>query len=204
MRILVSWLKEFVTVPPGPDGPVSIGALAEALTTRGFEVGAIEPWPTTKDGAEDAVFDLEITTNRPDCLSVLGIAREVGAMYDTEIAMPELASSDDVRGEAPLSITIDDPNWCPRYVGAVANVEVGPSPQWLRTRLEAADVRPVNNVVDVTNYVMLEIGHPMHAFDHAIFYGLKERISPDSEWALSAQVLLGSRLSLRWPKRQNT
>ena len=171
MKILVSWLKEFVTVPHGPDGPVSIGALAEALTTRGFEVGAIEPWPTTKDGAEDAVLDLEITTNRPDCLSVLGIAREVGATYDTEIAMPELASSDDVRGEAPLSITIDDPNWCPRYVGAVANVEVGPSPQWLRTRLEAADVRPVNNVVDVTNYVMLEIGHPMHAFDHAQLAG---------------------------------
>ncbi len=176
MKVLVSWLKEFVAIPHGPGGPVSIGALAEALTMRGFEVGAIEPWPATKDGTEDAVLDLEITTNRPDCLSVLGIAREVGTVYNTEISMPELASSDDFHGEAPLSITIDDPDWCPRYVGALADVEVGTSPQWLKTRLEAADVRPVNNVVDVTNYVMLEIGHPMHAFDHARLAGPEIRV----------------------------
>ena len=161
MRILVSWLREFVTLPVGPG---SIDALADLLTMRGFEAGAVEPWPAGNDEAPDAVLDLEITTNRPDCLSVLGIAREVGSMYGTDLRIPELWSSGNEQGD-PIAVTIEDADLCPRYVGALVDVEVGPSPRWLAARLEAADVRPINNVVDVTNYVMLELGHPMHAFD---------------------------------------
>ena len=178
MRILVSWLRELVTLPVGAGSPVNIDELADLLTMRGFEVGAVEPWPagpanpTTQAGPAgdneppDAVLDLEITTNRPDCLSVLGIAREVGTVYGTDLRMPELWSDDDDQRD-PIAVTIDDADvdLCPRYAGALVDVEVGPSPRWLAARLEAADVRPINNVVDVTNYVMLELGHPMHAFD---------------------------------------
>ena len=159
----MSWLRELVDVPVGID------ELAEKLTLCGFEVGAVEPWPDeprAPDGAPDAVLDIEITTNRPDCLSVLGIAREVATAYDTGLRMPPAAppETDDGAADA-VSIEIDAPDLCPRYVGALAEVTVGPSPGWLARRLEAADVRPVNNVVDVTNYVMIELGHPMHAFD---------------------------------------
>ncbi len=159
----MSWLRELVDVPVGVD------ELADRLTMCGFEVGAVEPWPAdprTPDGPPDAVLDLEITTNRPDCLSVLGIAREVATAYGTELRMPPAtaAEPDPGAGDA-IAITIEDPDLCPRYAGALAQVTVGPSPPWLARRLEAADVRPINNVVDVTNYVMLELGHPMHAFD---------------------------------------
>ena len=182
----MSWLRELVDVPIGapgepPTGPADIAELADALTMRGFEVGSVEPWPAAEGDPPDAVLDLEITTNRPDCLSVFGIAREVGAMYGAELRLPEVEA--DIAGgggaggnDAPIAITIDDPALCPRYVGALADVEVGPSPRWLAARLEAADVRPINNVVDVTNYVMLELGHPMHAFDHAKLAGPEIRV----------------------------
>ena len=159
----MSWLRELVDVPAGVD------ELADRLTMCGFEVGAVEPWPADPrtPGAEpDAVLDLEITTNRPDCLSVLGIAREVATAWDAGLRTPAAADAGSDPGAADaIAIAIDDPDLCPRYVGALARVTVGPSPPWLARRLEAADVRPINNVVDVTNYVMLELGHPMHAFD---------------------------------------
>ena len=162
MRILVSWLREFVTFD------ASIRELADALTMRGFEVAAIEPPPSgVTSSGEDAVLDLEITTNRPDCLSVLGIAREVSTVYDTVLTRPPLA--DDAAREADsdraVSVTIEDAELCPRYTASIAEVTIGPSPGWFAARLEAAGVRPINNVVDVTNYVMVELGHPMHAFD---------------------------------------
>ena len=183
MRIPVSWLRELVRIPPPPKGPATIGALADALTMRGFEVGAIEPWPDP-DGEEnpstanDAILDLEITTNRPDCLSVLGIAREVGAIYSADLVDPVLADDPAPDAKPAVNITIldEDTALCPRYVGALANVEVSPSPRWLTTRLEAADVRPINNVVDVTNYVMLELGQPMHAFDLSKLAGPEIRV----------------------------
>lgn len=158
----MSWLRELVDVPVG------VGELADRLTLCGFEVGAVEPWPPppgAPDGAQDAVLDLEITTNRPDCLSVLGIAREVATAYDTELRAPETPPETGADAGDAVSIAIDDPDLCPRYAGTLAQVTVGPSPAWLARRLEAAGVRPVNNVVDVTNYVMIELGHPMHAFD---------------------------------------
>ena len=177
----MSWLRELVEVPlglagAGPAGPKDIAELADALTMRGFEVGAVEPWPSVDGDPPDAVLDLEITTNRPDCLSVFGIAREVSTMYAAELRLPELEPTVAAGGDARFSIAIEDPELCPRYVGALADVAVGPSPQWLAARLEAADVRPINNVVDVTNYVMLELGHPMHAFDLAKLAGAEIRV----------------------------
>jgi len=162
LRILVSWLREFVPIPVGSN---DIGELADALTMCGFEVGSVEPRPAIAGEPTDAVLDLEITTNRPDCLGVLGIAREVGAIYGVDVRIPELTQASGSQALDPIAVTIEDPDLCPRYVGALSDVEVGPSPAWLVERLEAAEIRPINNVVDVTNYVMLELGHPMHAFD---------------------------------------
>ena len=161
LRILVSWLRDFTTFD------VSVQALADTLTMRGFEVADIEPPPSRVVAEdEDAVLDLEITTNRPDCLSVLGIAREVSTIYGTPLRAPNLKIAQPPDGTPPaVSVTVEDVELCPRYVASVAEVTVGPSPGWLAARLEAAGVRPVNNVVDATNYVMLELGHPLHAFD---------------------------------------
>ena len=160
MRILVSWLRELVPVT------VSVDELAEALTAHGFEVSAVEPAPAVPGRparGEDAVLDLEITTNRPDCLNVAGIAREVSTIYGHEVTWPALA--DTPTGDEALPVTIEDETLCPRYAASVAEVTVGPSPSWMAARLEAAGVRPINNIVDVTNYAMLELGHPLHAFD---------------------------------------
>ena len=160
MKILVSWLREFVPVDVGVDD------LADVLTMRGFEVSAVEPAPATiQSDGEDAVLDLEVTTNRPDCLNVLGVAREISSVYDVDMQTPALDAAAVGDGASALSVVIEDAERCPRYVASVAEVTVGPSPGWLAARLAAADVRPINNVVDITNYVMLELGHPMHAFD---------------------------------------
>ena len=173
MRILVSWLREIAPVTAG------VGDLADALTRRGFEVSSIEPPPAAPGSAadgDDAVLDLEITANRPDCLGVVGIAREVSAIYDAELAWPALAGVGVGDGAPPVAV--EDAARCPRYAAAVADVTVGPSPDWMTARLEAAGVRPVNNVVDVTNYVMIELGHPMHAFDLDRLQGGELRIRP--------------------------
>ena len=120
---------------------------------------------------DDVVIDFEVTPNRPDCLSLLGIAREVHALTGNPLRFPNAqvpesgpATAEDVR------IDIEAPDDCPRYVGRVVRgVEVGPSPQWLQRRLQAVGQRPINNIVDITNYVLLELGHPLHAFDlHAL------------------------------------
>ena len=170
MRILVSWLREIAPVTAG------VGDLADALTRRGFEVSSIEPPPAAASDGDDAVLDLEITANRPDCLGVVGIAREVSAIYDAELAWPALAGVG--VGDGALPVAVEDAARCPRYAAAVADVTVGPSPDWMTARLEAAGVRPVNNVVDVTNYVMIELGHPMHAFDLDRLQGGELRIRP--------------------------
>ena len=174
MKILVSWLREFVAADADPRD------LADALTMRGFEVSDIAAAP---DGAAgDAVLDLEITTNRPDCLSVRGVAREVSAIYGLPLldgAQPADAEGDGHGGDGgdvELPITIESPDLCPRYAAAVDDVTIGPSPAWLAARLEAAGMRPINNVVDATNYVLLELGQPLHAFDLARLAGPALRI----------------------------
>jgi phenylalanyl-tRNA synthetase beta chain len=119
----------------------------------------------------DEVLDVEPTGNRPDLLSIYGIAREAAAIYGTELAPPPGTDPTPVADE-PLEVTIEDLEGCPRYIGRLfRDVSVGPSPVWLRARLNAAGMRPISNVVDVTNYVMIALGNPLHAFDHATLAG---------------------------------
>jgi phenylalanyl-tRNA synthetase beta chain len=116
----------------------------------------------------DVVYDLEITPNRPDWNSVIGIAREIAAVTGNPLKIPEVRSQkSEVRTEDLVSVRIEDAELCPRYTARVVKgVKIGPSPDWLRSTLEKVGIRSVNNVVDVTNYVMLEIGQPLHAFDY--------------------------------------
>ena len=122
---------------------------------------------------DDTVVEFEITPNRPDCLSVIGLAREVSATFDRELKLhtPEIKScGGDIRDSAKIEIA--DGKLCPRYTARlVKNVVIKPSPLWMRERLRAGGVRPINNIVDITNYVMLEYGQPMHAFDFSCVDG---------------------------------
>ena len=116
----------------------------------------------------DVVYDLEITPNRPDWNSVIGIAREIAAVTGNKLKLPEVRSQkSEVRTEDLVSVRIEDAELCPRYTARVVKgVKIGPSPDWLRATLEKVGIRSINNVVDVTNYVMLEAGQPLHAFDY--------------------------------------
>ena len=120
---------------------------------------------------KDTVVEFEITSNRPDCLSVIGLARESAVSFGREFKLPTptvKGTNDDDTVSNHLSVKIDAPELCQRYMARVVkNVKIAPSPLWLRMRLRASGVRPINNIVDITNYVMLEYGQPMHAFDYA-------------------------------------
>ena len=120
-------------------------------------------------GVDDTIIDFEILANRPDCLSVWGVAREAAVTLGTKFNKPEI-KVDTVPGkmEDYVHIDVQDETLCPRYCARIIkNVKIGPSPMWMRKALNAAGVRAINNIVDITNYVMLETGHPMHAFDMA-------------------------------------
>ncbi len=120
-------------------------------------------------GTDDSVVEFEITNNRTDCYSIIGIAREAAATFDKPLTLhePEVKGSDAGSMFDLLDVAVEDPDLCPRYTARmVKNVKIGPSPRWLRQRLHALGVRPINNIVDITNYVMLEYGQPMHAFDY--------------------------------------
>ena len=118
-------------------------------------------------GLKDTILDISITPNRPDCLCVIGVAREVAALTHQKVKYPPLSIPD--KGEEihqKTSVTILDPDLCPRYVARmIEGVKIGPSPLWMRNRLEKVGIRSINNVVDVTNFVMMECGQPLHAFD---------------------------------------
>ncbi len=125
----------------------------------------------------DTVVEFEITSNRPDCLSVIGLARESAISFDKPFSVPspvvkETGDGDDIKNY--LAVEINDSDLCFRYAAKVVkNVKIAPSPLWMRMRLRAAGVRPINNIVDITNYVMLEYGQPMHAFDYSCLDGSK-------------------------------
>lgn len=161
MKILVSWLREFV------DPGVPIKELGWRLHMAGFELASIDAVGGTASADEDAVVDLEITANRPDCLSVAGIAREAATLFDRPLTLPAPTLRGEPTTPLPLSVTVDAAELCGRYAAAMADVRIGPSPAWLERRLAAAGVRAINNIVDVSNYVLLEMGHPTHAFDYA-------------------------------------
>ncbi len=125
--------------------------------------------------ASDVVYDLEITPNRPDWNSVIGIAREIRAVTGNSLKLPNLVLKPEALGEAIeglVQVRIEDPELCPRYTARVLRgVKIGPSPDWLRQTLEKAGIRSISNVVDVTNFVMLEVGQPLHAFDYKLLAG---------------------------------
>ena len=130
----------------------------------------------TAVGLDDHVVEFEITPNRPDCLSVIGLAREAAATFDTELRLHEPVVKGGAQGVLCdlLDVETPDPELCPRYTARmVRNVKIAPSPKWMRERLRAMGVRPINNIVDITNYVMLEYGQPMHAFDYRYVKGGK-------------------------------
>ncbi len=135
--------------------------LLDAELTPGTPFAELMPPPET-------VFELEITPNRPDCLSLIGIAREVAAIYGAELKMPSVEINETAEAvDSLISVDIQDAERCPRYTARVLkNAKVGPSPDWMTARLEACGIRSINNLVDITNYVMLETGHPLHAFDY--------------------------------------
>ena len=116
----------------------------------------------------DTVFDFDLTPNRPDLFSMLGIAREVAALTGQKVRDPSIQYEEKgAAAKGRAKVTIADPDLCPRYVGAIIEVvQIGPSPDWMQERLTAAGLRPINNIVDITNYVMLEMGQPLHAFDY--------------------------------------
>lgn len=125
---------------------------------------------------DDYAVEFEITPNRPDCLSMIGLAREVGASFDRKVNYHEPVVKAKGSGDISdyISVEIKNAELCPRYTArAVKNVKIAPSPLWLRMRLRASGVRPINNIVDITNYVMLEYGQPMHAFDYSCLNGKK-------------------------------
>lgn len=127
----------------------------------------------TAIGLDDTVVEFEITSNRPDCLSVIGLAREAAATYNKPLTLKKPAVKGG-HGQSSdyISVAVEDGELCPRYAARVVrNIQIAPSPRWMRERLRACGVRPINNIVDITNYVMLEYGQPMHAFDRNFLEG---------------------------------
>jgi phenylalanyl-tRNA synthetase beta chain len=169
MRLVVSWLRDWVDITASPL------EIADTLALRGFEVASVDALPNhpAYPDQPEAAIDFEVTANRPDCLSVMGLAREVATAFDVPFAPTHVTNGAAVPtgSNDRLRIAIDDQDLGPRYVGAVMDVIDIPTPEWIRLRLQAAGVRPISAIVDVTNYVMIERGQPMHAFDHATLAG---------------------------------
>jgi phenylalanyl-tRNA synthetase beta chain len=193
MKVPLSWLREFVDVRATAE------EIGETMSVRGFAVEGIERVgdPSAAASTEpDAVIDFEVTGNRPDCMSIVGMAREVATAYqlplldpglgtpvsgvgsrESGVGTPESAPGSRHSGSgAGVDIQIDDPDLCGCYVGAVAEVTVAASPAWLQARLKASGIRPISNIVDITNYVLLELGQPMHAFDRTKLGGAQIRV----------------------------
>src|SRR5947199_1576459 len=156
MKVVYNWLKDFVDVTAAPQ------ELASRLALSGTNIGGVE------NGAHGAVIEAEVSSNRPDCLGHLGIAREVAAIYRLSLkhVAPKPAEGAAKASDA-IRVEIQSPELCGRFTARVIrNVKIQPSPKWLRDRLEASGVASISNVVDISNYVMLEMGHALHTFDY--------------------------------------
>jgi phenylalanyl-tRNA synthetase beta chain len=157
MKVAYNWLKEFVDVAASPQ------EVASRLALSGTNVAGIE------NNSHGAIIDAEVTSNRPDCLGMLGIARELSAIYRVPLkpVTPKPPETGSAKASDALSVRIDAPELCGRFTARVIRgVKIQPSPAWLKDRLEAAGVASISNVVDISNYVMLELGHPLHTFDY--------------------------------------
>src|SRR5467141_3203164 len=156
MKVVYNWLKDFVDVTATPQ------ELASRLALSGTNIGGVE------NGAHGAVIEAEVSSNRPDCLGHYGIAREVAAIYKLPLkhVSPKPAESAAKASDA-VKVEIQTPELCGRFTARVIrNVKIQPSPKWLKDRLEASGVASISNVVDISNYGMLELGHPLHTFDY--------------------------------------
>lgn len=159
MKVPFSLLKQYL------EGDLNLNKIADALTMAGLEVDSITEYE------DDYVIELEITPNRADCLSILGIARELRAIFGFTLKKPSFSIEKEFKDDK-FKITIINPELCYRYAGRIVrNVKVAPSPEWLKDALQKAGIRSINNVVDVTNYVLIEYGHPLHAFDLDLIEG---------------------------------
>src|SRR5215470_11766394 len=150
MKIIYNWLREFVDVAASPH------ELASRLALSGTNIGSIE------NGPNGPVIDAEIGSNRPDCLGHVGIAREVSAIYKLPLKFrhPKPTEGSAAKAADAVRVEIQSPELCGRFTARVIrDAKIQPSPEWLRDRLEASGVTSISNVVDVTNYVMLELGH---------------------------------------------
>jgi len=158
MKIPIEWLREYV------EFEATLEELADRLTFCGHEVESIETV------CSESVLDIEVTPNRPDCLSIIGIAREVAALYGSKLKLPSVDFHEKGQPVEDLTgVEVSDPKGCPRYTARVLmDATIGESPEWIRKRLIQCGMKPINNVVDITNYVLLECGHPLHAFDKSL------------------------------------
>src|SRR5690606_4341205 len=148
------WLSEYV------DGELPLEELTHRLTMSGLNLEGTEPV------GDDVAIDLEVTSNRPDCLGHIGVAREAAVLFGLEHRIPD-ATVQTVKEKTAdaTSVAIECPDLCPQYIARVIKgVKVGPSPDWLQQRLRTLGITPINNIVDVTNYVLMECGQPLHTF----------------------------------------
>jgi len=170
MKFSYNWLQDYIKGKlPKPE------KLAEVLTMHSFEVEAVE-----KKG-NDFILDIDVLPNRAsDCFSHLGIARECGALLKSEIRNPksEIKEDKNIKSRDFVSVEVKDKRACPRYtVRVIADVKVGQSPNWTKDRLKVCGLKPINNIVDIVNYVMLETGQPLHAFDFEKISGIQNQKS---------------------------
>jgi phenylalanyl-tRNA synthetase beta chain len=170
------WLADYVELP------AEAAELTRRLTLGGFNVERVEAVPgplgsteaaATSEGAADLVLDVEVTSNRPDCMCHFGLAREIAVLLDRPLTPPRTRLEEaPERAADAAAVDVEDPAGCPVFVARViSGVRIGPSPEWLRRRLEAIGVRAINNVVDATNFVLWELGQPLHAYDLARLAG---------------------------------
>lgn len=174
-----------ITIKNGKLRGVASNGMLCSHEELGFEMGVIpgsdpngilifqKEYPLGMDvmealGEKENVVEFEITSNRPDCLSIIGLARETAATFNVPFSIPEVTIKEEGKENINdiVKISVSDSELCPRYTSRlVRNIKIEPSPEWMQKRLRAAGVRPISNIVDITNYVMLEYGQPMHAFD---------------------------------------
>lgn len=155
MKLSLTWLKDYL------DLKLSTDELVQRLTMAGLEVEAVH------HAGGDTILDLEITPNRPDCLSILGLAREISAITAKNLKLPKIKNYKSTAGAKKISIAIEDKAGCGRYIGTlIPNVTIADCPEPMAQRLSALGLRPINNAVDITNFVLMETGQPLHVFDY--------------------------------------